>query len=83
MKSARKSKPCRHPLPTHSLWRLLPLILPLAGCATTGHIPPASNGCEWAKPILVSPKDVLTDETAKQILAYDETGAKLCGWKRK
>lgn len=24
---------------------------------------------------------LLTDATAKQVLAYDETGAKLCGWK--
>lgn len=24
---------------------------------------------------------VLTDATAKQVLAHDETGAKLCGWK--
>lgn len=82
MKSAHKSKPCLRPQPTRSRWPLLPLILPLAGCATTGHAP-VSNGCEWAKPILVSPKDVLTDETAKQILAYDETGAQLCGWRRK
>jgi hypothetical protein len=29
----------------------------------------------------ISKADVLTDGTARQILAHDETGAKLCGWK--
>lgn len=36
----------------------------------------------WA-PIYVSKKDVLTNATAKAILAHDETGARLCGWKPK
>ena len=30
--------------------------------------------------VIVSPEDVLTDGTARQIVAHDETGAKLCGW---
>lgn len=56
---------------------MLLTILLLAGCATTG---PATNGCEWAKPIYVSQDDVLTDGTAKQILSHDETGKAICGW---
>lgn len=38
------------------------------------------NCTPWA-PIYVSKQDVLTDATAKAILRYDETGAKLCEWK--
>lgn len=48
-----------------------------AGCATSG---PATNGCEWAKPIYVSQDDALTDGTAKQILQHDLTGKAICGW---
>lgn len=41
------------------------------------------NGCSWAKPIYVSPDDVLTDPTAKAIRDHDETGKRICGWKPK
>jgi hypothetical protein len=41
--------------------------------------PVPSNGCEWAKPIYVSRSDVLTDGTARQILAHDETYQEICG----
>ena len=49
----------------------------LTGCATDGI---ATSGCEWTRPILVGDADVLTDETARQILAHNETGARICGW---
>ncbi|MFM0495575.1 thioredoxin domain-containing protein [Paraburkholderia caledonica] len=39
------------------------------------------TGCDWTKPIYVSKGDVLTDETAKAILAHNLAGAKQCGWK--
>jgi hypothetical protein len=39
------------------------------------------TGCDWTKPIFVSKGDVLTDETAKAILAHNLAGAKQCGWK--
>jgi hypothetical protein len=39
------------------------------------------NACDWPKPIYVSAADVLTDESAKAILAHNITGAKQCGWK--
>lgn len=67
-----------------NLLATLPLALLLAGCATTaGVVKPevVDNGCSWAKPIIVSGDDVLTDGTAKQILEHDQTGAKVCGWK--
>lgn len=36
------------------------------------------NSCAWVKLITVSPKDVLTPETAKQILTHDQTTVKKC-----
>lgn len=57
---------------------LMSILASLGGCATA-----AGNGdfCSVASPIRPSVQDVLTDGTARQILAHDETGAKLCGWK--
>lgn len=49
----------------------------LAACATAG---PATDGCEWTAPILVSQSDDLTDGTARQILAHNRTGERVCGW---
>lgn len=61
---------------------MLLLILPPAGCATNGRVIEAStSGCEWTRPIYVAEQDVLTDATARQILANNETGHRLCGWK--
>lgn len=45
------------------------------GCARTG-----SAGCEAWRPVLVSAGDVLSDETARAILAHNLTGRRLCGW---
>lgn len=39
------------------------------------------TGCDWTKPIYVSKGDVLTDDTAKAILAHDQAGAIKCGWR--
>lgn len=39
------------------------------------------TACDWTKPILVSKSDVLSDETARQILEHNLAGAKVCGWK--
>lgn len=49
----------------------------LAGCATGG---PATDPCGAFRPILVSRADVLTDGTARAILAHNETGRRLCRW---
>lgn len=68
----------------------LALVL-LAGCAT--ECPPTATpdvvtktrivdtGCDWVKPIYLDKSDVLSDATAKAILAHDQAGAKACGWK--
>ena len=49
----------------------------LAGCATDGLF---QTDCDWAAPIRPSRADQLTDDTARQILVHNETGARLCGW---
>jgi len=76
---------------------LLCLVAPLSsGCATSGadlaKTPAAEplvqvktrfidTGCDWTKPIYVSKGDVLTNETADEILAHNKMGAAKCGWK--
>ena len=51
----------------------------LAGCATE-HQGPRLMVCDWAAPIRPTRADQMTDATARQILAHNETGAQLCGW---
>ena len=61
--------------------------LTLAACAHDAppqvieKVRTVDTGCEWTKPIYVSKADVLTDETAKDILAHNKAGAARCGWK--
>ena len=47
----------------------------LTACATSG---PATDGCEWTRYILVGRQDVLTEDTARQILAHNETREQIC-----
>jgi hypothetical protein len=66
-------------------------LLALAGCAAT--CPPLAapevvtktrivdTSCDWVKPIYLDKMDVLSDATAKAILAHDLAGAKACNWK--
>lgn len=55
----------------------------LTGCETTGpETKIVDTGCTWTRPIYVGKADVLTDGTARQILAHNETGAARCGWTR-
>lgn len=49
----------------------------LSACARGGLDP---EFCQIAAPILISPQDQLTPETAAAILKHDEVGAALCGW---
>lgn len=57
----------------------LAFLILLTSCASTG---PATDGfCLEAEPIYVSKADVLTDVTARGILAHNRYGAKRCGWK--
>jgi hypothetical protein len=51
----------------------------MAGCAP--QVRTITDYCTPWRPIFASPKDVLTDGTARAILDHDKTGAKLCGWK--
>jgi len=50
-----------------------------AGCA----IDPSRyrESCDWAEPIRPSRADVLTDKTLAQIVAHNEIGERLCGWR--
>ena len=69
---------------------IFPVIMAmLSGCAVNCPAPPApvvqvqtvDTGCDWDTAILVHQGDVLTDATAKAILAHDQAGAKRCHWK--
>lgn len=71
---------------------LLMLCLTLTACCTTsGESKPqvvvqtkiVDTACEWTKPLYVDKADVLTDDTAKAILAHNRAGAKVCGWRPK
>lgn len=64
----------------------------LGACATSGpatetepqivtRTRTVDTGCDWTRPIYVSKADVLTDGTADQIRAHNETGQAKCGWK--
>lgn len=55
----------------------LGMLVLLTGCAADGR---ATDPCGAWRPILVSRADVLTDGTARQLLAHNETGRRLCGW---
>lgn len=49
----------------------------LGGCSAIGG---GTDACGPWRPILVSRGDVLTDGTARQLLAHNEAGRALCGW---
>lgn len=60
----------------------------LAGCCTTNGAATeprvetriVDTACDWTAPIYVSKDDVLTDDTARAILAHNRAGAKICHW---
>lgn len=60
---------------------MLSLALLLAGCADTRTvtIPKPVTDCSAWHYITVSPDDVLTDETARQIVSHDKNWLRLCG----
>ena len=53
------------------------ILIPLAACETGG---PVTDPCGPWRAIRVSKADTLTGETARQISAHNETGARLCHW---
>ena len=52
------------------------LAILLASCAGNGG---ATDCASW-RPILVHDDDVLTQQTARAVLAHNRTGRRLCGW---
>lgn len=64
---------------------LKPLILLIAiaaltaGCGIDRRF--LHEDCDWAQPIRPSRADVLSENTKSQILAHNEIGARLCGWR--
>lgn len=61
------------------LLAVLTLLLPLAGCKSGCVTKP--DPCAGWEPIYPSRSDVLTDGTARQILAHDEHGKAIGCWK--
>ena len=57
--------------------RALTLTL-LTSCVASGRASDAF--CLVATPILVSPSDQLSAETAREILRHNATGERLCDW---
>lgn len=55
---------------------LLGTLILLAGCSATG----GGTSCAAWRPIYVSRADVLTEGTARQVLAHNETGRRLGCW---
>jgi hypothetical protein len=50
-----------------------------AGCAM--DLRRLRSDCDWAEPIRPSRADLLTDGTLEQIVAHNEIGERLCGWR--
>ena len=57
---------------------LLASLILLPSCATNGLAP---SPCGPFRPILISAADVLTTETARDILVHNEVGVRLCAWR--
>ena len=55
---------------------LLLSLLPLSSACATNIV--ATNECSWVKIITVSSKDVLTDQTAREILEHNEKYEAIC-----
>ena len=60
--------------------RHLTLAFLLAGCAAPAPPPQVvDTGCDWTRPIRVSQDDHFTLQTAREILAHNETWKVRCG----
>lgn len=51
----------------------------LSGCAAGGPAP--NSFCDVARPIYFAAADRLTEPTVRAIVAHNEKGAELCGWR--
>jgi predicted small lipoprotein YifL len=56
---------------------MLLVSLSLGGCGTSGPVNPDCN----FRPLYLDPADVLTERTLRDIIAHNEKGETLCGWK--
>lgn len=65
--------------PINSLMVALLMSCAVSGCVK--RIDPAPSFCAVARAIYIGDDDVLSDQTARQILTHDEIGERLCGWK--
>ena len=65
----------RLPIRSSVILLLLSLTMLLSGCQSTNVISP----CSWVKIITVSKADVLTDQTAREILGHNEKVEEICG----
>ena len=58
------------------------IALCVQGCsAGLSSLPSAEgvvDGCSWVRPVYLSTEDVLTDETARQVLVLNETWERVC-----
>ena len=59
------------------------IALCVQGCsAGLSNLPSAESGiidgCSWVRPVYLSTEDVLTDETARQVLVLNETWERVC-----
>lgn len=55
---------------------LIGLLILLPSCSGGG----GGSFCAAARPIYVTARDAMDRSTAADILAHNETGARLCGW---
>lgn len=55
------------------------LSLTLMSLATCSGTSASSDGCEWSRSVVVSPQDVLTPDTARQIDKINKTFVRVCG----
>lgn len=59
-------------------WLTALAMVSLTSCAGSG---PVNSYCEVAKPIYFDVADKMTQRTERAIIAHNEKGAALCGWK--
>lgn len=64
------------------MWKIASLasLILLAACATNSAV--QSDPCGPFRPIYVGKNDVLTEQTARDLLAHNRTGRELCNWGR-
>ncbi len=57
---------------------ILPVFL-MTGLLNACAVGSVSDGCAWVEPIIISPDDILTRQTAEQIVTLNEDWEENCG----